>query len=40
MDRPYWTPNRQKLFEWITTNGSESFADLYKGAVFNLYERI
>ena len=39
MDRAYWNQDREKLFEWITTNGSASFADLYKGAVFNLFER-
>jgi hypothetical protein len=39
MDRQYWTEERQKLFEWIKANGSESFADIYKGGVFNLFEK-
>jgi hypothetical protein len=39
MDRPYWNDERARLYRWIAENASCSFADLYKGAVINLYEK-
>jgi hypothetical protein len=35
----YWNGQRQKIYDWMATNGLESYAQLYKGAVVNLYEK-
>src|SRR6267142_5652304 len=35
----YWNTQRTKIYDWMVANGQESFAELYKGAVINLYEK-
>jgi hypothetical protein len=40
MDKTYWTSERQQIYEWIVSQGLQSFAETYQGAVYILYERV
>ena len=39
MSAKYWTEKRAKIYEWMMVNNLPSYADLYKGAVVNLFDQ-
>jgi hypothetical protein len=39
VNKTYWNNDREKIYDWMVANDLKSFAEVYKGAVTNLYEK-
>jgi hypothetical protein len=39
VNKTYWNSDREKIYGWMAANDLKSFAEIYKGAVTNLFEK-